>query len=94
MKAPDPHIELIDLSLDRSGRSVLRNVDARFPKGVVTAMVGPSGPGKTSLLRCINRLEEPFEGRVLLDGIDIREVVRSRGCSSPVPARPRPPRCN
>jgi putative ABC transport system ATP-binding protein len=52
----------------------LRNVSARFSKGVVTAIVGPSGAGKTSLLRCINRLEEPDDGRVLLDGTDIREI--------------------
>lgn len=67
-------IEVENLSLDRGGRSVLRGVDARFSKGVVTAIVGPSGAGKTSLLRCINRLEEPLEGRVLLDGTDIIDI--------------------
>lgn len=36
--------------------------------------MGPSGAGKTSLLRCINRLEEPDGGRVLLDGEDIRSL--------------------
>jgi putative ABC transport system ATP-binding protein len=67
-------IEIEHLSLDRGRRPVLRDVDARFSKGVVTAIVGPSGAGKTSLLRCINRLEEPPEGRVLLDGTDIKEL--------------------
>ncbi len=60
------------LSLTRGGRRVLRDVDARFAGGRVTAIVGPSGAGKTSLLRCLNRLEEPEAGRVSLDGADIR----------------------
>lgn len=52
----------------------MRDVSATFAKGVVTAIVGPSGAGKTSLLRCINRLEDPHEGRILLDGTDIRQI--------------------
>jgi len=60
--------------LARNGRAVLHGVDASFRRGSVTAVVGPSGAGKTSLLRCLNRLEEPGEGRVLLDGDDIRSL--------------------
>jgi putative ABC transport system ATP-binding protein len=41
---------------------------------MVTAIVGPSGAGKTSLLRCLNRLEEPQAGEVLLDGANIRTL--------------------
>ena len=40
----------------------------------MTAIVGPSGAGKTSLLRCLNRLEEPQSGEVLLDGANIRTL--------------------
>ncbi len=40
----------------------------------MTAIVGPSGAGKTSLLRCLNRLEEPQTGEVLLDGANIRTL--------------------
>jgi len=53
----------------------LHGVDARFAAGKVTAIVGPSGAGKTSLLRCLNRLEEADRGRVLLDGTDIRTMA-------------------
>lgn len=53
---------------------MLEDVDARFERGVVTAIAGPSGAGKTSLLRCLNRLEEPGEGDVFLDGMDIRSI--------------------
>ena len=62
------------MDLDRGGRRVLRGVSASFPSGEVTALVGPSGAGKTSLLRCLNRLEEPAGGNVLLDGVDVREI--------------------
>jgi hypothetical protein len=40
----------------------------------VTGIVGPSGAGKTSLLRCLNRLEEPDRGNITLDGVDISAI--------------------
>ncbi|MFN2593645.1 MAG: phosphate ABC transporter ATP-binding protein [Actinomycetota bacterium] len=62
------------ISLSRGGRPVLFDIDATFYRGSVTAIVGPSGAGKTSLLRCFNRLEDPDEGSVLLDGRDIKNL--------------------
>jgi len=64
-------MELQEVSLERGGRAVLGGVSASFPRGRVSAIVGPSGAGKTSLLRCLNRLEEPSGGSVLLDSTDI-----------------------
>ena len=52
----------------------MRDASVSFSGGAVTAIVGPSGAGKTSLLRCLNRLEEPARGRVTLDGVDVREI--------------------
>lgn len=63
-----------DLSLERGNRTLLDEVCATFEPGVVTAIVGPSGAGKTRLLRCLNRLDEPTGGRVLLDGVDHRTI--------------------
>jgi putative ABC transport system ATP-binding protein len=63
-----------DLALRRGEFEVLRGVSAAFETGRVTAVVGPSGAGKTSLLRCLNRLEEATAGRVLLDGRDVRTI--------------------
>ena len=67
-------LEGSELRLHRGGRLVLRGIDVSFGAGTVTAVVGPSGAGKTSLLRCLNRLEQPEEGTVSLDGTDIREI--------------------
>lgn len=44
-----------------------------IPDGSITVLVGPSGCGKTTTLRMINRMIEPSEGRILLDGHDIRQ---------------------
>jgi putative ABC transport system ATP-binding protein len=67
-------LEARRISLQRARSWVLADVDAAFHRGLVTAIVGPSGAGKTSLLRCLNRLEEPQSGEVLLDGANIRTL--------------------
>jgi putative ABC transport system ATP-binding protein len=70
----DLHLVAESLVLNRGGREVLRGVTASFERGRTSAVVGPSGSGKSSLLRCLNRLSEPESGRVLLDGADTREI--------------------
>src|SRR4051794_9536620 len=67
-------IEVSALTVGRAGRTVLRDVSFAAPRGRVLALVGPSGIGKSSLLRCLNRLAEPEAGTVRLDGVDIREL--------------------
>lgn len=70
----EPTLVAQKLCLTRGRRPVLFDVDASFRRGTVTAIVGPSGAGKTSFLRCLNRLEDPDSGTVLLDGRDIRNL--------------------
>jgi ABC-type iron transport system FetAB ATPase subunit len=53
---------------------VASEIDLRVGAGEVTALVGPSGAGKSSLLRALVRLDEPAEGRVLVDGQDAAEL--------------------
>ncbi len=72
--SPDLHLVAEDLALSRGGREVLRGVTASFERGRTSAVVGPSGSGKSSLLRCLNRLSDPESGRVILDGVDTREI--------------------
>jgi subfamily B ATP-binding cassette protein MsbA len=52
---------------------ILRNINLEIKRGQVLAIVGPSGAGKTTLLDLIPRFYDPVNGRVLIDGIDIRE---------------------
>jgi putative ABC transport system ATP-binding protein len=49
----------------RAGTAVLTGVDLEIPSRAITALVGPSGAGKTSLLRLLNRLGDPVEGEIL-----------------------------
>ncbi len=53
------------------GKPVLRDITLDFAQQGVTAIIGPSGTGKSTLIRCINRLVEPSAGQVLLDGQDL-----------------------
>ena len=55
------------------GTRALDDVSLECATGRITVFVGPSGCGKTTSLRMINRSIEPSEGRVLLDGMDIRQ---------------------
>jgi ATP-binding cassette subfamily B protein len=57
------------------GRPVLRGVDLHIPPGETFAFVGETGAGKSTIAKLVNRLYDPTSGRVLLDGIDVREVT-------------------
>ena len=54
---------------------VLKGISLDVPYGSVLAIVGPSGTGKTTLLDLIPRFYDPKEGRVLIDGTDIKDVT-------------------
>jgi ATP-binding cassette subfamily B protein len=55
---------------------VLRDVTFRAPSGQLTALVGPSGAGKTTITHLVSRLYDPGEGAVLIGGHDIRDVTQ------------------
>jgi ATP-binding cassette subfamily B protein len=72
-----------DITFDRvtfqyegSQTSVLDNLSLKLNVGKTIAIVGPSGSGKSTLLNLILRLYVPDEGRVTIDGVDIRKVTR------------------
>jgi ATP-binding cassette subfamily B protein len=56
------------------GPDVLRGLDLVVPAGETHAVVGATGAGKSSLLRLVLRFSDPREGRVLLDGTDVRDL--------------------
>ncbi len=49
----------------------LKSVNADIEAGEVISIIGPSGTGKSTLLRCINRLETPTSGQIIVDGTDV-----------------------
>ncbi|KPA77723.1 putative mitochondrial ABC transporter [Leptomonas pyrrhocoris] len=58
----------------RPDRVVLNNLSVRFPRNTVTAIVGRSGGGKSTLMHLLLRMYDPQEGSVTIDGHDIRDV--------------------
>jgi osmoprotectant transport system ATP-binding protein len=60
------------------GTVAVDGLDLEVPAGKIVVLVGPSGCGKTTTLRMINRLVEPTEGRILLDGQDVRAANPAR----------------
>ncbi|HVP39261.1 MAG TPA: ABC transporter ATP-binding protein [Candidatus Saccharimonadales bacterium] len=66
--------ERVSFRYSPEGPWVLRDIDLEIPAGRTVAVVGPTGSGKSTLLALLPRLREASEGRVLLDGQDVREV--------------------
>lgn len=64
-------IELVHLEKKYENATPLKDVNAVINDGDVISVIGPSGTGKSTLLRCINMLERPTGGKVLFDGVDI-----------------------
>jgi ATP-binding cassette, subfamily B, bacterial MsbA len=63
-----------EVSFSYQDECVLRNINLEARKGEVVALVGPSGGGKTTLVSLISRFYDVSDGRVLIDGIDVRSI--------------------
>lgn len=66
-----PTIRIHNLTLFRSQRQVLAEVTMTVNSGEIVCLLGPSGSGKSSLLRCVNRLSEPPAGTVFVNDADV-----------------------
>jgi putative ABC transport system ATP-binding protein len=64
-----------DLGRFVNGKVLVENANFQVQGGEVLAVVGPSGSGKSSLLRLLNRLDEPTSGTVYLQGTDYRQIA-------------------
>ena len=56
-----------------NGVPVLRDVNAEVGKGEIISIIGPSGTGKSTFLRCLNRLETPDGGSIVVNGVDVTD---------------------
>ena len=79
-------LEVQDLSLQFGGKTVLDRISFTLDRGEVKVVMGPSGSGKSSLLRCLNLLQKPSGGKIFLNGeeitapgADVRAVRRQIG---------------
>ncbi|WP_405535335.1 amino acid ABC transporter ATP-binding protein [Streptomyces sp. NBC_00075] len=70
----DPIVRIIDLHKSFGAVEVLKGVDLEVHRGQVVVILGRSGSGKSTMLRCVNHLERPSRGTVVVDG----EVVGYR----------------
>jgi phospholipid/cholesterol/gamma-HCH transport system ATP-binding protein len=67
-------IELKGVEKTLGGQPVLRGVDLGIPKGDITTIIGPSGEGKSVLLKHMIGLMRPDHGQVIVDGVDITNI--------------------
>lgn len=71
-------VELKDVTFSRGHRTIFDNISLSVPRGKVTAIMGPSGIGKTTLLRLIGGQIPPDSGEILFDGENVPTMSRSR----------------
>ena len=69
--AKDEFLKVIDLHKNFNKLEVLKGITTSFSRNEVVSVIGPSGGGKSTFLRCLNLLEEPSSGQVIFDGVDI-----------------------
>lgn len=72
-----PLVEIEHLAFSRGSHVIYEDVSLSIPKGKVTAIMGPSGIGKTTLLKLIGGQLQPDRGNIKVDGIDVHQCNRS-----------------
>lgn len=77
-KVSESIIDIQGLSFSRGSRQIFRNVDMNIPRGKITAIMGPSGTGKTTLLKIIGGQLLPDAGSVKIDGLNVHKLSRQQ----------------
>jgi phosphonate transport system ATP-binding protein len=81
-------ISMEGVTVRRGGRDVLRNISLTFEAGTITAIVGPSGVGKTTLMSALNGLLSPASGGITVEGIgplnDARSLREARSSTATI----------
>ncbi|MDE1171622.1 MAG: ABC transporter ATP-binding protein [Verrucomicrobium sp.] len=73
-RAFDIEFQNVSFRYEEGGAPVLQDVSLRIPEGSMTALVGPSGAGKTTVSNLAARFWDPDQGRVLIGGVDLRRM--------------------
>lgn len=76
-KSVDNIIEIKDMSFIRGQRLIFTDMSLTIPRGKITAIMGPSGIGKTTLLRLIGGQLQPDKGEIWFDGVNIPTLSRA-----------------
>ncbi|MAA66115.1 MAG: phospholipid ABC transporter ATP-binding protein MlaF [Alteromonadaceae bacterium] len=77
MTAQSAYIEIRDLVFSRGNRRIFDGLSLDIPRGKVTAIMGPSGTGKTTLLKLIGGQLKPDSGSILVDGHPVHKISRA-----------------
>jgi phospholipid/cholesterol/gamma-HCH transport system ATP-binding protein len=75
--AGDPLIRITGLSTVLNGKTIFDDVSLTIPRGKITAVMGPSGTGKTTLMRHITGQLAPDAGEIIVDGLNVTTLGRS-----------------
>jgi phospholipid/cholesterol/gamma-HCH transport system ATP-binding protein len=75
--ANDVLVRIRGLSTVLNGKTIFDSIDLDIPRGRITAIMGPSGTGKTTLMRHITGQLAPDAGEILLDGVNVRATNRA-----------------
>ena len=68
-----PRLKVVNLKKNYDTKVVLDGVDLEVFPGQIVAVIGSSGSGKSTVLRCVNLLEEILDGQIFLEGVEISE---------------------
>ena len=76
---PDEILRLVNLRKSFGEIEILRGIDLQVRRGETVVVIGPSGKGKSTLLKCVNLITVPDSGQVFFMGQDYAESVRKKG---------------
>ncbi|MCU7492068.1 MAG: ABC transporter ATP-binding protein [Ignavibacteria bacterium] len=69
--------EDVRFNYGKSGNEILKGVDIKVKPGEMVAIVGPSGSGKTTLMALLMRFYDPTQGRITMDGVDLKDLKQN-----------------